>query len=557
MIKASLYSILRRRIITITLVVSITPLLTLGAVIYHQHVTVVEARIEDQIRHLARSQANAVDVFLNDRTTLLSILVETRSFEELGNQENLDALFNVITHRADGLGLVDLGVIDAAGRQVAYSGPFALKGLNYSHEAWFRETMSRGRYISDVFTGFRQLPHFIIAIRGHGPRGPWILRTTIDSQVFNRLVRSVRVGESGDAYIVNTKGYLQTESRLVGRVLDRQASLVPRRFGEEATVIRQTADNGATRYMAGAWLKSKNWLLIVSQDSADQINSLHRTRDTEIMIILLGCFAIIVVTVVTTQTIVSRLEAASRDLGKLNAQLLQRDKMAALGKMAAGIAHEINNPLAVIGEKAGWIRDLLDDPALRDSAVLPELEASLDKIENHVERARKITHRMLGFARRMEPRLDDVDVNRVLTETVELLQNHARVNDIRIELDLADDLPIIASDQSQLQQVFLNLLNNAIDAIGKDGAITCATRRVDKEIRITFTDDGPGIPPEHLPRVFDPFFTTKEPGRGTGLGLAISFQIIEKMGGRLLLENLSPRGTRATVILPVVIPDRK
>jgi two-component system NtrC family sensor kinase len=556
MTKAPIYRSLRRRIIAITLAVSIAPLLTLAAVIYHQYVKVFEARIEDQIRHLARSQANAVDVFLNDRTALLAVLVTTRSFEELGEQPRLDALFDVITRTADGLGLVDLGVIDATGRHVAYAGPFALRGLDYSREAWFRETMSRGRYVSDVFTGFRQLPHFIIAIRGHGARGPWILRATIDSQVFHRLVRSVRVGESGDAYIINPDGFLQTDARLAGQVLDR-SPLAPRLFGEEATVIRLPAENGATRYVAGAWLKSKDWLLVVSQDSSDQINSLIRTRETEIFIILLGCLAIVIATVVTTRTIVSRLEHADQDLNQLNAQLLQRDKMAALGKMAAGIAHEINNPLAVIGEKAGWIRDLLDDPALRESPVHPELVASVDKIENHVERARKITHRMLGFARRMEPRLDDVDVNRVLGETVELLQNHARINDIRIDLDLADGLPIIASDQSQLQQVFLNLLNNAIDAIGKDGLITCATRQIDKEIRVAITDNGPGIPPEQLPRVFDPFFTTKEPGRGTGLGLAISFQIIEKMGGRLLLENAAPRGTRATVVLPVVIPERK
>ncbi|MFA7424369.1 MAG: ATP-binding protein [Desulfosarcinaceae bacterium] len=556
MTKAPIYRSLRRRIVAITLVVSIAPLLTLGAVIYHQYIKVFEARIEDQIRHLARSQANAVDVFLNDRTTLLAVLVATRSFEELGDQRRLDALFDVITRSADGLGLVDLGVIAADGCQVAYAGPFALIGLDYSREAWFRETMSRGSHISDVFTGYRQLPHFIIAIRGHSVQGPWIMRATIDSQVFNRLVRSVRVGESGDAYIINPEGFLQTEARLAGQVLDRSA-LAPQRFGEEATVLRQPMGNGATRYVAGAWLKSKDWLLIVSQDSADQINSLYRTRDAEIIIILLGCLAIVIATVITTRTIVSRLQHADRDLNALNAQLLQRDKMAALGKMAAGIAHEINNPLAVIGEKAGWIRDLLDDPALQDSAVLPELMTSVDKIESHVERARKITHRMLGFARRMEPRLDDVDVNRVLGETVELLQNHARVNDIRIDLDLADDLPIIASDQSQLQQVFLNLLNNAIDAIGKDGVITGTTRRAGKEIHITITDNGPGIPPEHLARVFDPFFTTKDPGQGTGLGLAISFQIIEKMGGRLLLENVTPRGSRATVILPVVIPEPK
>jgi two-component system NtrC family sensor kinase len=554
--KASIYRSLRRRIMAITLVVSIAPLLTLGAVIYHQYVKVFQARIEDQVRHLARSQANAVDVFLNDRTSLLAILMGMRSFEELSDQTRLDVLFEVVTSRADGLGLVDLGVFDAAGRHLAYAGPFALKGLNYSQEAWFRETMSRGQYVSDVFTGFRQLPHFVIAIRGHSAQGPWILRATIDTQVFNRLAKSVRVGRSGDAYIVNLEGIYQTEPRSSGAILDR-CPVTPRNFGEETTVLRLETESGATRYIAGVWLKNKEWLLIVSQDSADQMNGLVSTRDTEVAIILMGCLAIIGVTVLTTRTIVSRLERADQELNELNAQLLQRDKMAALGKMAAGIAHEINNPLAVIGEKAGWIRDLLDDPAFHDSPVLKDLVTSVEKIENHVERARKITHRMLGFARRMEPRLDDVDVNHVLTETIELLQNHARINDIRILTDLAADLPIIASDQSQLQQVFLNLLNNAIDAIGKNGTIACTTRRLDKEIRVTLTDDGPGISPEHLSRVFDPFFTTKEPGKGTGLGLSISYQIVEKMGGRMTLENVAPRGTRASVYLAVVIPDRK
>jgi two-component system NtrC family sensor kinase len=225
--------------------------------------------------------------------------------------------------------------------------------------------------------------------------------------------------------------------------------------------------------------------------------------------------------------------------------------------MAAGIAHEINNPLAVIGEKAGWMRDLLDEEEFRDSPHLAEYRGSLEKIEHHVERARKITHNMLGFARRMEPRLDDVDVNQVLSQTLDLLQNHARINNIRVFSDLTPDLPVIASDQSQLQQVFLNLLNNAIDAIGKDGVIQCATARDKEHIVVTITDDGPGIAPEHRHRVFDPFFTTKDPGKGTGLGLAISYQIIEKMGGRIGLENVAPHGTRVAVHLPVVLPEKK
>ena len=164
---------------------------------------------------------------------------------------------------------------------------------------------------------------------------------------------------------------------------------------------------------------------------------------------------------------------------------------------------------------------------------------------------------MLGFARRMEPRLDDVDVNAVLNQTIELVQNHALVNNIEIKKDFQDDLPIIASDQSQLQQVFMNLINNAIDAVEKDGVIEVKTRHDDSQIAVSIKDNGPGIAVEHQGRVFDPFFTTKETGKGTGLGLSISFSIIEKMGGVITLRSEPSKGATFTIKLPVVIPEKK
>jgi two-component system NtrC family sensor kinase len=231
--------------------------------------------------------------------------------------------------------------------------------------------------------------------------------------------------------------------------------------------------------------------------------------------------------------------------------------MAALGKMAAGIAHEINNPLAVIGEKAGWMRDLLAEENFQQSDNFEEYQRSIEKIEEHVERARKITHNMLGFARRMEPRLDDVDVNAIINQTLELLKNHARINNIEIRRDLQSDLPVIASDQSQLQQVLLNLLNNAIDAIGKDGFIDLATVSDNRTIEISIRDSGSGIPEALQRRIFDPFFTTKGPGRGTGLGLSISYGIIEKMGGSLTFSSRENEGTTFVIRLPIKLPEKK
>jgi two-component system NtrC family sensor kinase len=231
--------------------------------------------------------------------------------------------------------------------------------------------------------------------------------------------------------------------------------------------------------------------------------------------------------------------------------------MAALGKMATGIAHEINNPLAVIGEKAGWMKDLLEEEQFQKSDNLREFETSISKIEDHVERARKITHSMLGFARRMEPRLDDVDINRVLNQMVELLHNYARINNIEIRRSFAADLPVISSDQAQLQQVFLNLINNAIDAIGENGWIEINTATENSDVVIRITDNGPGISEENLKRVFDPFFTTKQPGSGTGLGLSIIYGIVENMKGSIKLESKEGKGTTAVVKLPIILPEKK
>ena len=554
--KRALYKNLRLKLISITLILSIGPLILLGTAIYFQFSRLYKERIEDQVRHLARSQSEAVNVFLRERTTILAMIVETQPFEALSNQENLTRLFWQINQRAEGLGLVDIGVIDGKGNQLAYSGPYNLQGLNYFQQPWFDQVLRRGKFISNVFMGFRQVPHVIIAIKGACDDGCWILRATIDSEIFNRLVRGAQVGTSGDAYIVNREGIYQTTPRFDGATLG-QSGIDTQRFGEGTTVIEKVEEGGDVRYIAGSWLKDGEWMLVISQIAGQERGWMVKARNTEILIIAIGCLVIGIAIVLISHTLVRHLEQTDRTMTELNAQLIQQDKLAALGKMAAGIAHEINNPLAVIGEKAGWMEDLLAEEEFRDSANFKEYAAAIAKIEEHVDRARKITHSMLGFARRMEPRLDDVEINRVLEQTIDILSNHARINNIEIHTHFADRLPVIASDQSQLQQVFMNLINNAIDAIGNDGAIDIATTLEKDTIRVTVTDDGPGIPEAVRKRIFDPFFTTKRDGKGTGLGLSISYSIIEKMGGRISVASEPGQGATFTVSLPVVIPEKK
>jgi len=245
------------------------------------------------------------------------------------------------------------------------------------------------------------------------------------------------------------------------------------------------------------------------------------------------------------------------EMDRLNAELVHSDKLAALGKMAASVAHEINNPLAVIMQKTGWMEDLLMEEDPEKVKNFEEYGNSIRTIDEYVDRMKKVVHNMLGYARKMEPHVERVDVNDTLNRTVELLDNYARINNIEIVKDLASNLPITGSSQSELQQVFLNLISNAIDAIGRDGRITVKTRSEDSWLTVDIIDDGPGIPEEQQKKLFEPFFTTKEAGKGTGLGLWVSYNIMKGLGGAMTFKSEIGKGTDFTLRIPIVVPESK
>jgi two-component system NtrC family sensor kinase len=310
------------------------------------------------------------------------------------------------------------------------------------------------------------------------------------------------------------------------------------------------------RYLYGwTWIDNKDWLLVIREDPEEELRPLFEAEHLTWIVMAGGLALIIAGTVLVTNSMVRRLEKAEREKANLDANLTQSGKMAALGKMAAGVAHEINNPLAIIREQAGWIKDLMEEPEVKAIPQFKEISDSVHRIEHHVERAKNVTHRMLGFARRMEPVMQSVDVSKLLAETVQFLKTEALLRNIDIRQELAENLPPTSSDPTQLQQVFLNLIDNAIDAIGKNGQLTLTTRYDSShhEISAVFTDTGCGIPPDKLDNIFDPFFTTKKPGEGTGLGLSIAFGIIEKLGGRITVTSTVGQGTTFTVIIPAAV----
>jgi PAS domain S-box-containing protein len=234
-------------------------------------------------------------------------------------------------------------------------------------------------------------------------------------------------------------------------------------------------------------------------------------------------------------------EKALKKLKRVQSQLIQSERLAALGKLSAGIAHEINNPLSII---SGYTQMLLMDK-ISDS---PELKEALETIKRQVDRASSITDQLLQFSKKIKPEFKKSDVNDVVKNTLNFLRQQLVQDNIKIVQQLSSNPTIIHADPSQLQQVFLNLIANASHAMPDGGTLTINTMIKDANLEIIFTDTGCGIPEEYLNKLFEPFFTTKE--NGTGLGLSIAYGIIKAHKGNIKVKSEEGKGTTFTIILP-------
>jgi two-component system NtrC family sensor kinase len=299
-------------------------------------------------------------------------------------------------------------------------------------------------------------------------------------------------------------------------------------------------------------LKSGEWILIYQQDESDAFKSLYQTRVLALFIILMGGIGIVVVAFVLASRMSRHVEEADREKEIMNEQVIEAGKLASVGELAAGIAHEINNPIAIMVEEAGWIGDLLQEEDFQDSDNLAEYRRALDQIRVQGERCKEITHKLLSFARRTDPRVREVQMNELIEEIVGVTEQRSRFSNVRINLNLDPSLPVVAASPSEMQQVLLNLINNAIDAIGTGGGEVNITTRVDGEkLVIDVHDTGHGIAKAILPRIFDPFFTTKPVGKGTGLGLSICYGIVKKLGGEITVSSAVGVGASFHIHLPI------
>jgi two-component system NtrC family sensor kinase len=547
------YRMLTRRMVLIITLVSLTPMfLVTGIILYQFHVSYQE-KIYDYLEELVQKHTRNIDSFLKEKLADIRFLAETFGFEDLSDESFLRDRLETL-QRDYGPVFVDLGVVNDRGLQVAYAGPFKLEKALYYDADWFKQAMKTRYFISDVFLGLRGLPHFIVAVRDNWKGGQWILRATIDFVAFNNLVENIHVGKTGFALIFNAQGEPQTKPYL-DIMPDKKAytqfleQTKPRK--NAITVVEARDDSGRKKIYVSTFLKDGNWMMLFQQDSSDAFSDLRKTVGVTLIILLLGVLGIVTTALILSKRMVNRISRADHEKERMNEQIIQTGKLASVGELAAGIAHEINNPVAIMVEEAGWIGDLLEEEEFRKSANLDEFARALKQIRTQGQRCKQITHKLLSFARKTDPRAQDVQANDLIAELVELSAQRAKYAKVTVNSHLKAGLPSLKASPSELQQVLLNLINNALDAMEKTaGVLDIATRLEGTDVVIEVSDSGPGIPEVNLERIFDPFFTTKPVGKGTGLGLSICYGIIKRMGGEIKVKSTVGEGTTFTIVLP-------
>ncbi|WP_035216053.1 sensor histidine kinase [Desulfobulbus elongatus] len=546
--------------IVTTLAVVLLPLFTLAVVDYSISRKALESELLLRTTRLVSNLRRTLTSYLDERVFALNFLILDNSFEQLADENRLKQLFENLK---SGLGeWYDLGLIDHTGTQVNYTGPYKIRGMNYSGQDWYKklhykeqetyhDSIAMRSDVSDVFLGFRMTPHLVISVLHNDPQGRhYILRASLDIEQLSAILSHFELSNNGDAFLINHEGIIQTPSRYYGTIMKQFPLPVPP-FSPR-TEVSEGEDHLGREIVTGyAYITGTPFILIVIKQK-DTLMETWEAAGGKLLVFLVGSVVAIVAVVfgICTYLVNSIHQADQKRLASLH-QVEYANKMASIGRLSAGVAHEINNPLAIINEKAGLIRDLFT--FRKEYAGDQRLLGLVDSIINSVERCATITRQLLNFARNIQVSVQKVNLRQVVNDVLEFQIKEAGYRNIAVEVDIPAELPEFFSDRGKLQQVFINLVNNAFAAMKEGGRLEIRSRLNDDGTGIVTTvrDSGCGIPPENIERIFEPFFTTKSGSGGTGLGLSITYGLVTEIGGSIAIESTVGAGTTFIITLPL------
>jgi two-component system NtrC family sensor kinase len=538
-------------IVILTSIVALTPLVVMTLIDFQLTKRAIAYEIHASMIRTVSNTWQTISFFLTQRREAQEFIARDNSYENLTQSERLSS---ILKNLKEGIGgFEDIGLVDAKGNVRAYAGPYDLKGANIFDEKCFQSVIVQGFYIKDMHDQAQTSPRLVIATKHRLPDGSFfVLRSGLDNRLMNHMISRLHIGnadDADDAFIINDTGVLQTPSRFHGGTGDKISLPIPEP-GPGEKIMEAIGHNGAPVLIGYAHIPDTSLTLMIVKPKSEIMALWYKPRMKLIGLLALGIAAILLAILGTATYLVNRIHAADQKRVAALHQVEYTNKLASLGRLASGVAHEINNPLDIINQKVGLIKDLFT--MHENYAADEKLMGLVTGVLSSVERAGSITRQLLNFARHMDTEIERFDLGEMVRGLIRLLEKDAEFRCIGIFLDFPASKIVIESDMGSLQQICLNLINNAFAAMEGGGQLDIKIDiTVPEQVSITIADNGHGIPPEDLKRVFEPFFSTRSGREGTGLGLSITYGLVREMGGDIAVESKFGEGTRFIVTLPL------
>ncbi|HOO56729.1 MAG TPA: ATP-binding protein [bacterium] len=542
---------IRISLIVVFFLVAIFPLSVLSRKILLQGENLIKEKTYAHLTDLAVGNANALNRFMRERANdiqAVSNMISKSKWDDNFIQEHLAIMENYY-----GVYL-DIVMVSDKNHPKTMSGNDYSKNNELIRKIISEQPADRAVSISDVFLwgdSEKSVPAVIVcAVVERIETEKEHLCGTVDFSYINNILKESEIEGTGEVYVVNREGYFLTASRFGAQILEDKT---PIDLNENPVLgYREELDYRGQKVLH---VRKKAalypWYIIAEQDKNETLAQTGKLMRETLFYISLITVSVMAMAFIVATLIVNILKSKYTYEKELEFQIIQKDKMVALGLMTAGLAHELNTPLA---NALLYVQIAREEIREKKSELL---DKRLLTVEEEVKQGGKIVKNLLSFSHHSLESSKSANVNDKIENLLMIAGSHCESKGIKIEKDLEKDIPDVKADNSIVQEILTNIFANAIDSMPDGGTVKISTRYVSLlwKVRVEVSDSGPGIPRELLGKVFDPFFTTKKNGEGTGLGLFVCYQMVRRLGGDIKVISKSggsdKTGTTFTVELPV------
>ena len=412
----------------VTATVALVPLIIWALSGYRMTMETIESELELRTSQLVSNSWRSVSMFLTERRSVLDFIAHDHDLETLKDPARLSDILENLNKRFGGF--IDLGVIDNSGKRISHAGSHQMENLDFYQQPWFLEVLSRGVYISELVTGERNAPHVDFAVKREMAGGSFfVLHAVLEPGQLTKFVAQIDVGPKGDLFMINNDGVLQTPSRYHGAVFNKIPIKVPQ--SSTRTGVFESVNGAKDRVVIGyAHIPETPYILMMIQEQSERIQPWYKTTWAFTLILAASIIMILLVTLGVATHLVNRIHEADQERLDTLHQVEYASKMVSLGRLASGVAHEINNPLAIINEKAGHIKDIftMTDTYAQD----PKLVGLVDSVISTVQRCAKVTRGLLNFARHLNLSVQAIDLKEIIDEVQSVLAKEAEIRSLRL-----------------------------------------------------------------------------------------------------------------------------